>query len=123
MIFASWQILTKDAHWFDNPLSNDRQKFPTEFSDTWLMPFHGKDSTGQIIEHTSDISKSTKALGYTYDRFLEKESDVVPDASHVRRMMRKTVNQQFSTTRSEVLEMLPDKKTENDLMINVRYNK
>lgn len=115
MLFCTWQEVTKYAKWFDKPID----KHPSELSTTSLTPFY----VGATTPYDSDKAIKCSKFGYTYDRTYVKVDGTL-DGHAVRTSLRTMVNQQFSRTRAEVMDMLPaDRKTDNDLIINVRYNK
>lgn len=115
MIFHSWQVNTKYAYFFNDPIDSD----PSEKASTWLKPFHGPSDN----EIKSSAIEQTRALNYTYDRIIEKKSpDGTIDRS-VRLGVRKMVNEHFNMTRTEVNHILPDSKTDNDLIVNVAYSR
>ena len=84
-----------------------------------MKPFHGSSNS----EISSSTVKETKALNYTYDRIIEKKSpDGAIDRS-VRLGVRKMVNEHFNMTGTEATNILPDRKTDNDLIVNVAYSR
>lgn len=115
MIFHSWQVNTNYAYFFNDPIDG----LPSEKASTWLKPFHGSSNS----EISSSTVKETKALNYTYDRIIEKKSpDGAIDRS-VRLGVRKMVNEHFNMTGTEATNILPDRKTDNDLIVNVAYSR
>jgi hypothetical protein len=61
-------------------------------------------------------------LGYKYDKTLPSTRSAVANQSKM--VLSRMVNTQLSATRAETTEFLPaDRKTDNDLIINVRYNR
>ena len=83
-----------------------------------MKPFHGPSDS----EIDSSTVEETKALNYTYDRIEEKSTDGTMDRS-VRLGVRRMVNEHFNMTRTEVTNILPDRKTDNDVIVNVVYSR
>jgi len=120
MLFNSWQVITNYQYWFNDPILVQRESRyrPSEYSNSSLWPFF--DLNNQ--PYNSDKVEKTQNLHYTYDWVWDKAGRS-EDGKVVRSSLRKMVNTQFSTTRSEVHEILPGRKTDNDLIINVKYNR
>ena len=122
MIFDSWQTATNHDSWFDPSFITTTLKsepIESDKSDFKLKPFFNG-ATKDL--YSSEGTKWVTNLGYKYDRTLpSKEADV---AKAVGVSLRRMVNTKLSMTRSETAEFLPaNRKTDNDLIINVRYNR
>lgn len=123
MIFDSWQIATEHKKWFDPKkviiARDEKEARKTEYSEYPLKPFF-KDAADTDV-YKSDDTQWTSKLGYKYDKVLPSTQPVV--INHVK-MLRRMVNTELSMTRAETNELLPpERKTDNDLIINVRYNR
>lgn len=122
MIFDSWQTATNHSSWFDPSFITNtlkRQPAESDAANFELKPFFNGDT--KKLYNSEDTKWVTK-LGYKYDRTLPStKADV---AKAVGTSLRRMVNTKLSMTRSETAEFLPaDRKTDNDLIINVRYNR
>ncbi|KAK5568307.1 hypothetical protein LTR43_005880 [Exophiala xenobiotica] len=75
--------------------------------------------------YTSDDTQWASQLGYKYDKTLPStRSSAVANHSQAKMVLSRMVNTQLSMTRAETAEFLPaNRKTDNDLIINVRYNR
>jgi hypothetical protein len=72
--------------------------------------------------YTSDDTQLVSSLGYKYDKTLPSKRSSVAHQSKM--VLSRVVNTELSKTRVETAEFLPaDRKTDNDLIINVRYNR
>src|ERR1700760_3303259 len=98
MLFNSSQILTDYKYWFDQPMliEEESRLRPSEFSSASLLPFF--DETNK--PYNSDKVFKIQSLYYTYDWVWNKDgrSD---DTKLSRTNLRRMLNTQFSTTRSE----------------------
>ncbi len=127
MVFDSWQTATGHKKWFDpkNPIivQGQTEAQPSEFSTYPLKPFFKGPSDKDV--YTSDDTQWVSQLGYKYDKTLPSmRSSAVPNHSQAKMVVSRMVNTQLSMTRAETAEFLPvDRKTDNDLIINVRYNR
>ncbi|KAK5431591.1 hypothetical protein LTR34_004710 [Exophiala xenobiotica] len=129
MVFDSWQTATGHKKWFDpkKPIiatnKGETKTQPSEFSTHPLKPFFKGASDKDV--YTSDDMQWASQLGYKYDKTLPStQSSAVANHSQAKMVLSRMVNTQLSMTRAETAEFLPaDRKTDNDLIINVRYNR
>ncbi|KAK5468906.1 hypothetical protein LTR20_003253 [Exophiala xenobiotica] len=129
MIFDSWQTATGHKKWFDpkKPIiatnKGETKAQPFEFSTHPLKPFFKGASDKDV--YTSDDTQWASQLGYKYDKTLPStRSSAVANHSQAKMVLSRMVNTQLSMTRAETAEFLPaNRKTDNDLIINVRYNR
>jgi hypothetical protein len=124
MIFDSWQTSTGHKKWFDpkNVIIAPRESKAqdSEYSTTALKPFFK--GVGDKENYTSDDTQWVSKLGYKYDKTLPSKRSAAVSQSKM--VLSRMVNTQLSMTRSETAAFLPaDRKTDNDLIINVRYNR
>jgi hypothetical protein len=92
----------------------------SEYSDYPLKPFFkgASEEDFYISENTQWVSQ----LSYKYDKTLPSTRSAVANQSKT--VLSRMVNTQLSMTRAETTEFLSaDRKTDNDLIINVRYNR
>jgi tyrosinase len=129
MVFDSWQTATGHKKWFESDpkkmiiAQGETEPQPSEHSTYSLKPFHKGPSDKDV--YTSDDTQCASQLGYKYDKTLPStRSSAVANHSQAKMVLSRTVNTQLSMTRAETAEFLPaDRKTDNDLIINVRYDR
>jgi hypothetical protein len=124
MVFDSWQTATGHTKWFDPTkvinAEGETKAQPSDYSDYPLKPFFKGASDKDV--YTSEDTQWVSQLGYKYDKTLPSTRSAVANQSKM--VLSRMVNTQLSATRAETTEFLPaDRKTDNDLIINVRYNR